>query len=196
MPRDKDNEFHRARYVGADGKLLPDQPACIAYDASVEGRYQLYKRSMHDLLHPKERGNKVTLTDADVIVDIGIRTWDGSREKALAGDGQIRIAQGTSVGAIGGLLHKDLIVDLYLAARDPGKLEAAGKADAVPELKAIAAELLRNPAEFAAVLRDKRAFIRQRYLTCQDEVENGGHRFGEDLPEADKKALTAFLATL
>jgi len=27
-------------------------------------------------------------------------------------------------------------------------------------------------------------------------VENDGHRFGEDLPEADKKALTAFLATL
>ena len=28
------------------------------------------------------------------------------------------------------------------------------------------------------------------------EVENDGHRFGEDLPDADKKALIAFVATL
>ena len=116
--------------------------------------------------------------------------------KALVGDGQIRIAKGTSVGMIGGLLHKDFVGDLYLALRDPARLEAAGKADAVPELKAIAADLVRNPGEFAAVLKDKRAFIRQRYVTCLDEVENGGHRFGEDLPESDKKALTAFVATL
>ena len=29
-----------------------------------------------------------------------------------------------------------------------------------------------------------------------DEIENAGHRFGEDLSEPDKQALTAFLATL
>jgi hypothetical protein len=196
QPRDRENEFFRARYVDADGRLKAEQPACMPYDATVEGRYELYKRSMHDLLHPKERGSKVTLTDSDIVVDVGIRSWDGKQEKALAGDGQIRIAKGTSLGMLGGLLHKDFVGDLYLALRDPARLEAAGKADAVPELKAIAAELVRNPGEFAAVLKDKRAFIRQRYVTCLDEVENGGHRFGEDLPETDKKALTAFVATL
>ena len=32
--------------------------------------------------------------------------------------------------------------------------------------------------------------------SCTADIENDGHRFGEDLPEADKKALIAFLATL
>ena len=34
------------------------------------------------------------------------------------------------------------------------------------------------------------------YSSCTAEIENDGHRFGEDLSEADKKALIAFLATL
>jgi hypothetical protein len=34
------------------------------------------------------------------------------------------------------------------------------------------------------------------YSSCNDLIENKGHRFGEDLPESDKKALVAFLATL
>jgi len=34
------------------------------------------------------------------------------------------------------------------------------------------------------------------YSSCTADVENDGHTFGEDLPEADKKALIAFLATL
>ena len=31
---------------------------------------------------------------------------------------------------------------------------------------------------------------------CPADIENDGHRFGEDLPDPDKKALIAFLATL
>ena len=34
------------------------------------------------------------------------------------------------------------------------------------------------------------------YSSCTADIENTGHRFGEDLPDADKKALIAFLATL
>jgi len=34
------------------------------------------------------------------------------------------------------------------------------------------------------------------YSSCSTEIENDGHRFGEDLSEADKNALIAFLATL
>jgi hypothetical protein len=168
----------------------------VAYDPTVEGRFDLYKRSMHDLLHPRERGAKITFTDGDIVLDIGIRTWDGKQEKALVGSGQIRIPKGTSVGMVGGLLHKEFIDDLYLAKRDPAKLEARGKGDIVPELKAIADELIRNPEQFADVLAAKRDFLKQRYDTCQEDVENGGHRFGEDLSEADKNALIAFVATL
>jgi hypothetical protein len=38
--------------------------------------------------------------------------------------------------------------------------------------------------------------LRRHYSNCTAEIENEGHRFGEDLSDADKKALTAFLATL
>jgi hypothetical protein len=31
-PVNKDNDFQRARYVGPDGKLLPEQPDCVRYD--------------------------------------------------------------------------------------------------------------------------------------------------------------------
>jgi hypothetical protein len=195
-PHNQDNDFFRARYVDSDGKLKTDQPACISYDPSVEGRFELYKRSMQDLLHPRDRSTKVTLTDRDIVIDVGIRTWNGREERALAGSGQLRIPAGTRVGTIGGLLHKGLIDDLYLAMRDPSKLEAAGKADLVPELKDIASELVRSRGKFVDVLRERREFVRQNYTTCLDYIENGGHRFGEDLSESDKKALTAFLATL
>ena len=93
-------------------------------------------------------------------------------------------------------LHKELIGDLYRAKRQPALLEAAGKKELVPELQSIADELLKEPARFVDILRDKRKFVQANYTTCMQDIENEGHRFGEDLPDADKKALTAFLATL
>ncbi len=195
-PKNPENEFFRARYVDAGGKLLDKQPACFRYDPSVEGRFKLYKQSMYELLHPKERGTKTTLTDDDVIVDLGVRTWDGKQEKALFGLGEVRIARGNHAGFLNGLMHKEFIDDLYLAKRNPARLEAAGKKDIVPELQSIADDLLKHPGRFVEIVREKRDFLRTRYDTCMQEVENEGHRFGEDLSEEDKKALTAFLATM
>ena len=42
----------------------------------------------------------------------------------------------------------------------------------------------------------KRRFLLDVYSSCTATVENEGHRFGEGLSAADKKALTAFLATI
>ena len=195
-PRNKENDFFRARYVDANGRLLEKQPACVPYDASVDGRFRLYVQSMTELLNPKERGTKMTLTDQDIIVDLGIRSWDGKQEKALIGSGAVRIAKGTPAGYIGSLLHKDLIGDLYRARRNPEILETAGKKALIPELQSIADELLKNPTRFVDVMKEKRKFLQTNYSTCMQDVENEGHRFGEDMSEADKKALTAFLATL
>lgn len=195
-PKNSENDFFRARYVDASGKLMESQPECFEYNASVEGRFELYKRSMRELLNPKQRGIKSTLTDHDIVVDLGPRAWDGKEEKPLVGSGAVKVPKGAHAGFIGGLLHKDLIDDLYLAKRDPARLEAAGKKDIVPELQAIADDVIANPSRFVDVLKEKREFLKQRYNTCMEEVENAGHRFGEDLPEADKKALIAFLATL
>ena len=195
-PANKDNDFHRARYVDPEGKLLASQPECLRYDPSVDGRFDLYKRSMYDLLHPKDRGSKRTLTNADLLIDVGLRPLDGKVEKPLLGFGQVKIPAGTSAGFLNGLQHKQLVGDLYLAKRDPAKLEAAGKKDLVPTLQAMADDVMKQPSRFVEILREKRDFLSANYQTCTQEIENEGHRFGEDLSEADKRALTAFLATL
>jgi hypothetical protein len=195
-PKNAENDFFRSRYVDASGKLVDPQPQCTVYDPSVAGRLDLYKRSMHELLHPKERGIKQTLTDYDVVVDIGLRSWDGKTEKALFGTGVVMLPKGSSAALLNGFEHKQFIDDLFLAKRDPARLEAAGKKEMIPELQAIADDVLKNPARFVDVLKERSAFIQKYYETCTQTVENDGHRFGEDLPEADKKALIAFLATL
>jgi hypothetical protein len=195
-PANKENDFFRARYVDASGKLQDKQPDCLRYDPSVDGRFQLYRQSMFELLHPSERGAKTTLTDHDIIVDIGIRTWDGKQEKGLLGFSELRIPRGSHAGFVGGFTHKEFIDDLFWALRDPKQLESQGKKADAPELQAIANDLMKNPARFADVIKEKKAFLGPRYETCMQEVENEGHRFGEDLSEADKKAVTAFLATM
>ncbi|MGB5011246.1 MAG: cytochrome c, partial [Candidatus Dechloromonas phosphoritropha] len=195
-PVNKDNDFHRARYVDPEGKLLASQPECLRYDPTVEGRFDLYKRSRYDLLHPKERGSKRTLTNADLLIDVGLRPLDGKVEKPLLGFGQVKIPAGTSAGFLNGLQHKQLVGDLFLAKRDPARLEAAGKKDLVPTLQAMADDVMKQPSRFVEILREKRDFLSANYQSCTQEIENEGHRFGEDLSEADKRALTAFLATL
>jgi hypothetical protein len=82
---------------------------------------------MFELLNPQERGRKRTLTNADLLIDVGIRPLDGKTEKPLLGFGQVKIPAGTSAGFLNGLTHKQLVGDLFLAKRDPAKLEAAGK---------------------------------------------------------------------
>lgn len=195
-PANKENDFHRARYVDPEGKLLASQPECLRYDPTVEGRFDLYKRSMYELLHPNERGSKRTLTNADLLIDVGLRPLDGKVEKPLLGFGQVKIPAGTSAGFLNGLQHKQLVGDLFLAKRDPARLEAAGKKDLVPTLQAMADDVMKQPSRFVEILREKRDFLSANYQSCTQEIENEGHRFGEDLSEADKRALTAFLATL
>ncbi len=57
-PKNAENDFFRSRYVDASGKLVDPQPQCVVYDPSVSDRFELYRKSMYDLLHPKERGVK------------------------------------------------------------------------------------------------------------------------------------------
>jgi hypothetical protein len=151
---------------------------------------------MYELLHPKERGVKATLTDADIIIDLGLRSWDGRQEKMRFGFGPVTIPKGVHPGFLNGLLHKQLVGDLFLAVHDPSRLEAEGKKERVPGLQAIAKGVAADPSKFVDLIREKKPFLEKYYQTCMAEIENEGHRFGEDLPEADKSALTAVLATL
>ena len=46
------------------------------------------------------------------------------------------------------------------------------------------------------ISQPQREFIQAFYSNILGRVENAGHRFGENLSEAEKNALIAFLATL
>ncbi|VVP02239.1 hypothetical protein PS903_02841 [Pseudomonas fluorescens] len=211
-PQHAANDFYamRPRYVdGSSVKLLPagQQPACFEYDPSVEGRYRLYKMSMQELLNPAQRIPKVTLLSEDVTLRIGPRLWDGTAKERLLGF-ELTIpseidGRGVTAGTIGNFQHKRFIVDLVRAKTAPQELEASltqrfGKdtgAKVLADLKVITGELVGKPNALVAALKARPYLIKQVYSSCTAEIENDGHRFGEDLSEADKKALIAFLAT-
>jgi len=196
-------EFYRSPYADAQGKPLANPPACWNYDPSVDGRFKLYKASMMDLLHPKQRIPKITKLDLDIPIDIGPRLWDGQDEKKLFGL-TLTIPKGTNAGLLGNFQHKPFIVDLVLAKTKPAELQAklarelgaAKGKEVAAELDAIANEVIRDPGQLLAAVKKRLPLLLDVYSSCTADVENDGHRFGEDLPEADKNALIAFLATL
>jgi hypothetical protein len=212
-PANKDNDFYgqRPRYVDAsNAKLLPPQaqPACFEYDPSVEGRFRLYTASMEALLNPAARVPKVTLLNDDIVLRLGPKLWDGTAKETLLGfkvviPGEID-GRGVTVGTLGNFQHKQFVVDLVQARTKPKELEAQlvarlGESEGrrvLADLRAIAGEIAGRPNGLVEALKTRPYLVRDVYSACTAEIENAGHRFGEDLPAADKKALTAFLATL
>ena len=63
-------EFYASPYVDAEGRPLANPPDCWPYDPSVEGRYELYKASMEQLLNPDRRIPKMFVLDRDMVIDI------------------------------------------------------------------------------------------------------------------------------
>jgi cytochrome c1 len=204
-------ELYRSSYVDTSSPGNPPlakdrQPACWAYDPSVEGRFKLYVASMQDLLNPAKRIPKATKVDEDIVLDIGPRIFDGKEEKRLAGL-TVRVPAGATAGNVGNFLHKAFIDDLVRAKLDPGELEARlAKVLPAAEAKQLTAEMQRigraivaDPDRLVEEVKAARArtpAFWQVYSSCNSEIENDGHRFGEDLSDADKNALIAFLATL
>jgi hypothetical protein len=212
-PLNKENDFYgqRPRYVdGTSGKLLAadKQPVCFEYDPSVEGRYKLYKASMQALLNPAERPPKVTLLNEDVILRVGPRLWDGTSRETLLGF-QITIpaqieGRGVTAGALGNFLHKQFVADLVQAKVSPsalapkldGRLGPERGKQVLSDLQAIGGEILGKPDNLVGAMATRPYLVKEVYSSCTADIENAGHRFGEDLPGADKNALIAFLATL
>jgi hypothetical protein len=204
-------DFYRPSYVdlGKPGHpLLPadQQPACWAYDPSVEGRFKLYVASMRELLNPAQRPPKITKLDQDIVLDIGPRIFDGKEEKRLAGL-TVRVPAGANAGDVGNFQHKAFIVDLIQARLHPDALQTRFAAlmpaeqaqQLVTEMQNVGKAIVADPDRLVDVIHEARARtpqLWQVYSSCGSEVENDGHRFGEDLSDADKNALIAFLATL
>ena len=201
-PTDPADEFYRSPYVDASGKRLADGPDCVAYDPSVEGRYRLFRASVERLLNPDSRIPKITLIDQPIRRAIGPKLWDGESEKLIGFE--IEIPAGTPAGLYGSFQHKELLRDMVLSVLDEGKLQQrmvqrVGPSDAqsaAGEISGLTKAILKEPEQLIGIARDKLPLLSQLYSTCTSTVENAGHRFGEGLSAADKRALTAFLATL
>lgn len=197
QPSDPAKEFYRSPY--------PEDrnPTCVKYDPSVEGRYALFKSSVDSLLNPAGRIPKVTRQDQSVRYDIGPKLWDGEAEKKLAGV-VLEVPAGAPAGVFGGFQYKEMVGDLVLTRADRDLLEqrvtervGAETAPALIEtLDGLARQAVVDPEQLLAAAEKNLPLLMQAYSNCTADVENAGHRFGEDLPPQDKRALTAFLATL
>ncbi len=192
-----DKHYH-SPYVDKEGKPLASPPPCWTFDPSVEGRFKLFKASMKELLNPSQRIPKVTGFNHEVTIRLFPKLGDGTTERFV--DTAIRFPIDTPAARIGNFRHKELAEDLVLARVDFGKLKAkytsrygAEKGEQVAKtIQEKGNELLLKPGSILEV----GAELREIYSNSLAVVENDGHRFGEDLSDKDKDALTAFLATL
>jgi hypothetical protein len=203
-PVNKANNFYRSPYVDASNRPLPpdESPDCWPFDPSVEGRFELYVASMRELLNPGQRLRKLSHLAKDVRLALGPRIWDGEEKGQLLGF-TLQLPAHTSVGGRGNFQHKEFVNDVILARLELGTLEKKlvrqfgeieGKKIA-GELSLVAGEIAREPEGILKVLKTYPR-LTGIYSSCTANVENEGHRFGEDLSDDDKNALIAFLATL
>jgi hypothetical protein len=189
-------------YVDAEGKPLPpvETPPCVPYDPSVDGRFALFEASMEQLLNPDRRTPKITTVSEELIVDIAPKMQLGDIELGFS----LRVPPGVPQSAIGDLRHKDLIDDSLLLALGEDRLRAkyarllSGQQidELITGLRAIRKDVLEDGGGLVKSLGTHWPFVETYYSNSKARIENAGHRFGEDLSDADKKALTAFLATL
>jgi len=195
-PKNKSNDFYYSPYVDANDKPLPNPPPCWAYDPSVAGRFKLFKASMEELLTPPEkRPRKVTLLNEAIVIEAGPAIWDPIAKKQVVL--RIEIPAGTPQAKVGNLLYKQLIVDLTLSVTNFDALKTKLKDEqAAKEVRAMVDEFVANIGAPMKVLDKHDRLITKYYMTSTDFWENGGHPFGTGLSAQEKKALTAFVATL
>jgi hypothetical protein len=194
-----DDEHYNPPYAD-ETRVVPlaAPPACWPFDPSVEGRYKLFKASMADLLNPGKRVPKITMFNRDVVIRLFPKLSDGNAERYL--NATIVFPKGTPASRIGNFRHKEFADDLILSKTDFGKLEAKYIARYGPEAGKTAATTIREKAK--DLLNDPKSLLlvgaelREVYSNSVMLREDEGHRFGEDLSDKDKQALTAFLATL
>jgi hypothetical protein len=202
-PTNANNFFYRSPYVDGDKQPLADPPECQQYDPTVAGRFELFVRSAEELLTPEDkRTPKLTRFDEDVPLPMGLRTVEGGQEKQLFGFNLV-VPRGTPSAALGSFQYKMFINDLVASKLNSDLLRAklasrlgADKAKVMlDQLQKVGGQLVREPAQLLQIVHEYPDIV-DAYTSCRTTVENLGHRFGTDLPDNDKKALTAFLATL
>jgi len=204
QPKNPANQFYRSPYVDKGKQTLPPDkaPACWPFDPSVEGRFELYVASMNELLYADRRVPKLSRFADKMHMALGPRTWDGKDEKQVFGFALV-LPVGTAVGALASFQHKAFANDLIQLKLHPRDLTdrltkqwGREKADKITEgLRSVGTVMIGNPEQVVDEMRRHEVLL-EVYSSCTADIENEGHTFGQDLPDADKKALIAFLATL
>ena len=157
---------------------------------------------MNDLLNPDQRVPKITRFSDDVPIAFGPRLWDGKEERQVVGF-SVTIPAGATAGALGNFQHKRFVGDMVQSALHPDDVRARLNKElgeelgtkVFAELNEVRASALRDPETLVKAIGSS-ANLLTVYSSCTDQVENKGHTFGDGLSAADKKALTAFLATI
>jgi len=156
-------------------------------DPSVAGRMDAFNDAIEKLLWPEKRLNKDSIWRTQNDCSLHLRKEFVPRElhviRAMAdSDGYIKV----------GMIPKGTPVNL-VANLDPGSEHKAVFVKAVGKLvKLRAMKLSRDEAaaEFNQLIPDLLAANK-----CPDFIEDKGHYFGTDLPDADKRALIEYLKT-
>lgn len=191
---------------------------CQAYDPSFEGRFKLYVQSMSEMLTPPaSRPKKMIRTYEPMNLELIPEFWKGEYKKDTKNVISITFPAGIPAAWISGFRHKEFMEDF---ARYLSEAKSFALSDRLNELRlsdefkaslqsrfgSKSSQLLDN---FAATARSfvkqgmkgsvdldntRLSYYLQMYGNCVEETDNGGHDFGTDLSEQDKKALTAYMS--
>ena len=144
-PKNQENDFFRARYVDANpaSSSIRSRRAC-ATTPSVDGRFELYKKSMHELLNPQRARHQ---DDAHRLRHHRRRRHPHLGRQAGKGAHRLRRrcdAERHFRRLLGGLLHKEFIGDLYLRQARPGAARGGRQEGARSRAAGIADDLSRT----------------------------------------------------
>jgi hypothetical protein len=197
-----EDDMYVSPYVGLTREPLPPDraPPCVPFDPSVEGRYELFLDSVELLLNPHLRTPKITLASEELILDVAPKMEVAGRELGLS----VTIPPNVPQSSLGTLRYKDLIGDSVLVVTDRDRLRAKYQGllteqqldELVAGLTQVRRQVFEDTGDIVRSLQTQWPFIEKYYVNSKARLENAGHTFGEDLSDDDKKALTAFLATL
>jgi hypothetical protein len=146
---------------------------------------------------------KITKLDVPVPLRLGLRRLEeDGKQKQVVGL-TIVVPEGTNSAGLVNFQHKAFARDLVQLKLKSDALEQRlakelGPDEArklIAELRTFGRELVKQPEKLVETIR-KHPKLLELYSSCTADIESDGHRFGEDLPDAEKKALTAFLATM
>jgi len=197
--------FFVSNTLGELDYATDDQGRSILKDdvATVDARMRVFDRSIQQLLWPEKRAKdpylkgagKIFRTSAEsyLTVSVGVLPDFIKTVLAAAGKEEIRIGpfpKGTPINLLG---------NIDMSAGEPDS--QATKEDMIAALAQLGIKL----AEIKLVNFSEEKTIRElekvvpallKVNKCPDFEFNRGHLFGTTLPDADKKALIAFLKTL